>query len=286
MRLVTEEELSYVMKKGDEVSELVTSGNLNFVYIEDYKEASREVAQDALEEFNFFGDDITKEGKEQQDTDNCGVTIASESKSKGSTCYSRNSGGNLSDGTNNVVDDTTTDEADSDYQDTPIRKGAKYQFKTNLFEGEIRSMKKQHKSIIQVQESVDEADDESVDTFIKWTIKQHKMYRKPKASKTTLCEKRASMELIASKYQKKQGEQISKKHAVAENYKHILQIGDIGAIHVPPNVRGATDFPFLPIMVTDTIMSKPSRMVRYAICTQHRHLEGVYNRDMIEHEQQ
>jgi len=185
MRLVTEEELSYVMKKGDEVSELVTSGNLNFVYIEDYKEASREVAQDALEEFNFFGDDITKEGKEQQDTDNCGVTIASESKSKGSTCYSRNSGGNLSDGTNNVVDDTTTDEADSDYQDTPIRKGAKYQSKINLFEGEIRAMKKQHNSIIQKQESVDEADNESVDTFIKRTIKQHKIYRKPKASKTT-----------------------------------------------------------------------------------------------------
>ncbi len=63
-----------------------------FVYIEDYKEASREVEQDALEEFNFFGDDITKEGKEQQDTYNCGATIASESKSNGSTCYTGNSG--------------------------------------------------------------------------------------------------------------------------------------------------------------------------------------------------
>jgi hypothetical protein len=87
-RLITEEELSYVMKKGDEVFDLVTSGNLNFVYVEDYKEALREVVQDALEEFNFFGDDITKEGKEQQDTYHCGVTIASESKSNGSTCYS------------------------------------------------------------------------------------------------------------------------------------------------------------------------------------------------------
>jgi hypothetical protein len=161
---------------------------------------------------------------------NFGVTIASESKSKGSTCYSGNSGGDSSEVTSNVVDDTTTDEADSDYQDTPIRKGAKYQSKINLFEGEIHAMKKQHNSIIQKQESVDEADNESVDTFIKRTIKQHKMYQKPKASKTTLCEKRASMELIASKYQKKQGEQINKKCAVAENYKHILQNGDIGAI--------------------------------------------------------
>jgi hypothetical protein len=150
------------------------------------------------------------------------------------------------------MNDTTTDEADSDYQDTSIRRGAKYQIKTNLFEGEICAMKKQHKSISQVQETVDEADKESVDRFIKRTIKQHKMYQNPKASKRTLCEKRASMELIASKYQKKQGEQINKKRAVADNYKHILQIGDIGAIRLPPNVRGATDFPFLPIMVTDT----------------------------------
>jgi hypothetical protein len=140
------------MKKGDEVFELVTSGNLNFVYVEDYKEVSHEVVQEALEEFNFFDDDITKEGIEQQDNDNCGVTIASESKSKGSTCNSRNSGGDSSEATSNVVDETTTDEADSDYQDTLIRKGAKYQFKTNLFEGEICAMKKQHKSIIQVQE--------------------------------------------------------------------------------------------------------------------------------------
>jgi hypothetical protein len=74
------------MKKGNEVFELVTSGNLNFVYVEGYKEALREVVQDALEEVNFFffEDDITKEGKEQQDSDSFGVTIASESKSKGS----------------------------------------------------------------------------------------------------------------------------------------------------------------------------------------------------------
>jgi hypothetical protein len=71
---------------------------------------------------------------------------------------------------------------------------------------------------------------------------------------------------------------------VAENYKHILQIGDIGAVCVPPNVRGATDFPFLPKMVTDTKMNKTSGIVRYAICMQHGHLEGIYNRDMIEHD--
>jgi hypothetical protein len=123
------------MKKGDEVFDLVTSGNLNFVYVEDYKEALCEVVQDALEEFNFFGDDITKEGKEQQDTYHCGVTIASESKSNSSTCDSGNSGGDSSQGTNNAMNDTTTDETDSDYQDTLIRRGAKYQFKTNLFEG-------------------------------------------------------------------------------------------------------------------------------------------------------
>jgi len=71
---------------------------------------------------------------------------------------------------------------------------------------------------------------------------------------------------------------------VAENYKHILQIGYIGATRVPPNVRAATDFPFLPIMVTDNKMSKPSGMVRYAICTQHGQLEGFNYRDMIEHD--
>ncbi len=58
-------------------------------------------------------------------------------------------------------------------------------------------MKKQHETIIQVQESVDEGDNESVDSFNNRTIKQHKMYQRPKASKMTLCEKRASMKLIA-----------------------------------------------------------------------------------------
>jgi hypothetical protein len=164
------------MKKVDEVFELATSGNWNFVYVEDYKEALCEVVQEALEEFNFFGDDITSQGIEQQDNDNFGVTIALESKSKGNTCNKRNSGGSSSEATSNFVDETTTDEADSDYQDAPIRKGAKYQFKTNLFVGEICAMKKQHKTIIQVQKSVDEGDHESVNTFIKRTIKQHKMY--------------------------------------------------------------------------------------------------------------
>ncbi|MFN9981022.1 MAG: hypothetical protein ACK53Y_13935, partial [bacterium] len=110
------------------------------------------------------------------------------------------------------------------------------------------------------------------------------MYQRPKASKMTLCEKRASMKLIAGKHQKKQGEHVNKKCAEAENYKHVLHIGDIGAVCVPPNVRGATDFPFLSVMVTDTKMSKTSGIVRYAICTPLGHLEGVYNRDMIEHD--
>jgi len=37
------------MKKGDEVFEIATSGKLNFMYVEDYKEALYEVVQEALE---------------------------------------------------------------------------------------------------------------------------------------------------------------------------------------------------------------------------------------------
>jgi hypothetical protein len=69
-----------------------------------------------------------------------------------------------------------------------------------------------------------------------------------------------------------------------ENYKQVLEEGDIGAIRVPSNVRGSTDFLFVPVMVTHTKMSQRNGTVRYAICTQHGHLEGMYSHKMIEYD--
>ncbi len=89
------------MKKDDEVFEIATSGKLNFMYVEDYKEALYEVVQEALEQLNYFGDDITSQRVQQEENDNCGVTIALESRSKGNTCNSGNSGGGASETSSN-----------------------------------------------------------------------------------------------------------------------------------------------------------------------------------------
>lgn len=53
-RLVTEEELEYVMKKGEILFDDVMSGSIVMTYFEDYKELLRGVVNDVLEKFSFF----------------------------------------------------------------------------------------------------------------------------------------------------------------------------------------------------------------------------------------
>jgi hypothetical protein len=69
-------------------------------------------------------------------------------------------------------------------------------------------------------------------------------------SKNTLCERRAAMELMAHGGQVRQAEYVNRKRLQSENYKQILEVGDVGVIRVEPNTRGATDHPALPVMVS------------------------------------
>ena len=93
------------------------------------------------------------------------------------------------------------------------------------------------------------------------------------------------MELIATASQRKQGEQVNKKRKQAEDYKQILEVGDIGVIRVEGNTRAACDFPFLPVMVTSTHVSAKSGRVKYGICTQHGYLQRQFIREMIDYDE-
>ena len=61
------------------------------------------------------------------------------------------------------------------------------------------------------------------------------------------------------------------------------EVGDIGAIRVPPNLLGSTDFPFIPVMVTKLHVSKKTGGIKYGLCTQHGYLYGYYYHQMISH---
>ena len=99
-----------------------------------------------------------------------------------------------------------------------------------MFEADICDMKKRHKDFLQIAQSSDDESEKSATSYIGRTVKQHKHYQKPKFTKTSLCEKRATMELIASKCQKIQGEQVNRNRKLADNFKQVLQAGDIGAV--------------------------------------------------------
>ncbi len=93
------------------------------------------------------------------------------------------------------------------------------------------------------------------------------------------------MELIAATNQRRQGEQVNKKRKQKEDYKQILEFGDVGLIKVEGNTKAATDHPFLPVMVTSTVLSSRSGKVKYGICTQHGYLSGLFIREMIDHDE-
>ncbi len=63
-----------------------------------------------------------------------------------------------------------------------------------------------------------------------------------------LCPTRGMMEKIASNHQKKQAETVNAKRAQYD--KPVLEVGDIGTMKVLGYTRAATDYVWLPIMVT------------------------------------
>jgi hypothetical protein len=223
-RLITEEELRYVMKRGDDMFDLAVSGNMELNYVEDYKEGLHEIVQESLQHFNFFEDDISPQIDEQEGTDMDEENDLSQNNSD-------------HEGINDASEEESSAESSKSMENSSKDRAVmskkqkyKYQFKTNLFEADICDMKKRHKDFLQIAQSSDDESDKSATSYIGLTVKQHKHYQKPKFTKTSLCEKRATMELIASKCQKNQGEQVNRNRKLADNFKQVLQAGDIGAV--------------------------------------------------------
>jgi hypothetical protein len=124
----------------------------------------------------------------------------------------------------------------------------------------------------------------TVTSYVTKSLVNHKNYKKAVESKNMLCGERASLELIAASAQKKQAESVNKKCMQSKDYKQVLEVGDIGAICVPPNLQGSTDFPYVPVMVTKTHFSKTTGGVKYDLCAQHGYLDGYFFHQMISFE--
>ena len=89
---------------------------------------------------------------------------------------------------------------------------------------------------------------------------------------------RSVMEKIAAEYQKRQADSVNRNRAKVT--KAILEVGDVGSIKVQGNTRGATDHPWLPIMVTFVRLVSENNYM-YTLCTQHGYLTGEFVRGDI-----
>jgi hypothetical protein len=159
----------------------------------------------------------------------------------------------------------------------------KVTFDSKLYETEVKRKKKE--ATLLLSDSDGGIEDKSTDSSMTKNIRGHKDYQKPMNSKNTLCQKRAAMELIAATNQKRQGEKVNKKRKQSNDYKQILEVGDVGLIKVQGNTKAATDHPFVPVMVTSAIVSSRSGKVKYGICSQHGYLKGKFIRQMIDHDE-
>jgi hypothetical protein len=133
-----------------------------------------------------------------------------------------------------------------------------------------------------VKKEPNEASDDNLSTMEQ--IINHRSYLKPTRSKTTMCSNQAAMESIAYQSQKRQAEKINEARVKDENYKQVLDVGDIGVVYVPPKTRSSCNHPYLPVMVTGTHIAGESHTIAYKICCQYGHLRGVFAREPIRFE--
>lgn len=116
-------------------------------------------------------------------------------------------------------------------------------------------------------------------------VLNHRSYVKPESCKTTMCSTRAAMEGIAFRSQKQQALKVNHARVQDRKYKQTLDIGDIGVIYVKPKTRNTCDHPYLPVMVTGTLISSKFRGVNYSLCCQYGPLRGTFAREDIRYEQ-
>jgi hypothetical protein len=115
-------------------------------------------------------------------------------------------------------------------------------------------------------------------THLLGRVKKKKRYLNSNEPSERLSPTRDVMEKIAADHQKKQAVAVNKNRAKVT--KPVLEVGDVGSIKVQGNTKGATDHPWLPIMVTVVRQISDSNYM-YTLCTQHGYLSGEFSRGDI-----
>ncbi len=213
-----------MMRKGDILFNEVMSGRIVMTYLEDYKELLRGIVNDVLEKFSFFHDNINEDNE-------AGVSDACDNV----TTKSANTNADDSDHSKETAESDSAYEESSNESNCSSqgRKKAsrkrkrKLNFRTNLFEAEVGKMKRQHHVLVDLESDDENKGYSSSESVVTRNEMKHKLYKQPTKSKTKLCEKRATMEIIASKSLRIQGGKVNKKRQLEENYKQVLDEGEL-----------------------------------------------------------
>jgi hypothetical protein len=184
--LVTKEELEYVMRKGDELFNNVTNEDVEIPFVNDLCQHLKEIVEDALLKFSLYT------GNQSKTADDMESTNSNEENM----------------------------EEEDDREDNESSRGHKYEGKhcnkkkwkrkinltSNYFEDEVHQLKRKCSSKLLYNDTNNDSEVQShtsQGSYVTKSLRNHKNYQKAQESKNTLCEKRASLELIASSAKKK-----------------------------------------------------------------------------------
>jgi len=156
---------------------------------------------------------------------------------------------------------------------------------SNYYKTEVKKVEKASMKLITTFDDEEMTLDSDDDSSMTEHVLNHRSYVKPESCKTTMCSTRAAMEGIAFWSQKQQALKINHARVQDRKYKQTLDIGDIGVIYVKPKTRNTCDHPYLPVMVTGTLISSKFRGVNYSLCCQYGPLRGTFTREDIRYEQ-
>jgi hypothetical protein len=156
---------------------------------------------------------------------------------------------------------------------------------SNYYKTEVKKVEKASMKLITTFDDEVMMLDSDDDSSMTEHVLNHRSYVKPESCKTTMCSTRAAMEGIAFRSQKQQALKVNHARVQDRKYKQTLDIGDIGVIYVKPKTRTTCDHPYLPVMVTRTLISSKFRGVNYSLCCQYGPLHGTFAREDIRYEQ-
>ena len=190
--LVTKEELEYVMRKGDELFNNVTNEDVEIAFVDDLRQHLKEIVEDALVRFSLYTGDQSKTADDMESKNSNEEDMEEEDEKEDEE-------GNRG------------RKYDGKHRNMKKRK-RKINLTSNYFEDEVHELKRKCSSKLVYNDTINDSEVQShtsVGSYVTKSLRNHKNYQKAHQSKNTLCEKRASLELIASSAQKKQADIIN-----------------------------------------------------------------------------